>query len=156
MTEADVGQNRAEVSIDRLAELNSYVLVHLQKADLTDDFLLKFQCVVLTNSCLDEQLRISNFTHKKLIKFIVANTRGLFGQLFCNFGDDFVVTDTTGGQSLSNMVASVAKEVEGVVTYLDKARPGMEDGDYVTFSEVEGMVELSRCQPRKIKVLGPY
>ena len=79
-----------------------------------------------------------------------------YSQLFCDFGDDFVVTDTTGEQSLSNMVASINKEVEGVVTCLDEARHGMEDGDYVTFSEVQGMVELNGCQPRKIKVLGPY
>lgn len=79
MTETDVGKNRAEASIGKLAELNSYVSVHLHKADLTDNFLLKFQCVVLTNSSLDEQLRIGDFTHKNHIKLIVANTRGLFG-----------------------------------------------------------------------------
>lgn len=54
------------------------------------------------------------------------------------------------------MIASVTKDVEGVVTCLDETRHGMEDGDYVTFSEVQGMVELNGCEPRKIKVLGPY
>lgn len=32
----------------------------------------------------------------------------------------------------------------------------MEEGDYVTFSEVQGMTELNNCKPIKIKVLGPY
>lgn len=39
-----------------------------------------------------------------------------------------------------------------VVTCLDESRHGFEDGDYVTFSEVQGMTELNGCKPVKIKV----
>lgn len=39
-----------------------------------------------------------------------------------------------------------------VVTCLDESRHGFEDGDYVTFSEVQGMTELNGCKPMKIKV----
>ncbi len=42
----------------------------------------------------------------------------------------------------------------GVVTCLDEARHGFESGDYVTFTEVQGMTELNGCQPMEIKVLG--
>lgn len=42
----------------------------------------------------------------------------------------------------------------GVVTCLDEARHGFESGDYVTFTEVQGMTELNGCQPVEIKVLG--
>ena len=77
-------------------------------------------------------------------------------QLFCDFGPAFTVTDTNGEEPLSQMIAAVTKEKEGVVTCLDETRHGMEDGDFVTFSEVQGMTELNGCAPRKIKVLGPY
>lgn len=43
---------------------------------------------------------------------------------------------------------------QGVVTCLDEARHGFESGDYVTFTEVQGMTELNGCQPVEIKVLG--
>ncbi len=43
---------------------------------------------------------------------------------------------------------------EGVVTCIDETRHGYESGDYVTFSEVQGMTQLNGCEPRKIKVLG--
>jgi ubiquitin-activating enzyme E1 len=43
-----------------------------------------------------------------------------------------------------------------VVTTLDEARHGLEDGDFVTFTEVKGMEELNGCEPRKITVKGPY
>jgi ubiquitin-activating enzyme E1 len=32
----------------------------------------------------------------------------------------------------------------------------LEDGDFVTFNEVQGMTELNGCEPRKITVKGPY
>jgi hypothetical protein len=49
-----------------------------------------------------------------------------------------------------------AKEAEGVITCLDEHRHGLEDGDYVTFQEIKGMVELNGCAPKKVKVLGKY
>lgn len=64
--------------------------------------------------------------------------------------------DTNGEQPISNMIASVTREEIGTVTCLDETRHGLEDGDYVTFSEVQGMTALNGCEPRKIKVLGPY
>lgn len=39
---------------------------------------------------------------------------------------------------------------------LDESRHGLEDGDFVTFTEVQGMTELNNCNPRKVTVKGPY
>ncbi|KAF6719684.1 Ubiquitin-like modifier-activating enzyme 1 [Oryzias melastigma] len=156
LREADLGKNRAEVSQPRLAELNSYVPVSAYTGALTEDYLTKFQVVVLTNSTLDEQKQLGDFCHSKGIKIITADTRGLFGQLFCDFGDEMIVYDTNGEQPLSAMISMITKDSSGVVTCLDEARHGFESGDYVTFTEVQGMVELNGCQPVEIKVLGPY
>lgn len=41
--EEDVGRNRAEVSLPRLAELNSYVAVSANTGPLTEDLLAAFQ-----------------------------------------------------------------------------------------------------------------
>ncbi|XP_046550808.1 ubiquitin-like modifier-activating enzyme 1 isoform X2 [Haliotis rubra] len=156
LREEDIGKNRAEVIQPRLAELNSYVPVSAYTGELSEDYLKQFQVVCLTNSSLDDQIRIGEFCHSKEIKFIVADTRGLFGQIFCDFGEGFVVSDVDGEQPNSTMVASVTKEVDGIVASVDETRHGFEDGDYVTFHEVQGMTELNECEPRKIKVLGPY
>uniref|UniRef100_A0A663FGL2 E1 ubiquitin-activating enzyme n=1 Tax=Aquila chrysaetos chrysaetos TaxID=223781 RepID=A0A663FGL2_AQUCH len=67
-----------------------------------------------------------------------------------------VVTDTNGEQPLSAMVSMVTKGCPGEVTCLDEARHGFETGDFVTFTEVEGMEELNSCGPVEIRVLGPY
>ncbi|XP_011672400.2 ubiquitin-like modifier-activating enzyme 1 [Strongylocentrotus purpuratus] len=154
--EADVGKNRAEVTEPRLAELNNYVSVTISKSPLNEQFMSKFQVVVLTTSSLEAQLRIGDFCHSKGIHLIIADTRGLFGQVFCDFGDDFTVYDSTGEEPMSVMVSAVSKDDQGVVTCLDESRHGFESGDYVSFSEIKGMTELNGCQPKKIKVLGPY
>ena len=48
------------------------------------------------------------------------------------------------------------KDESGVVTCLEETRHGLEDGDFVTFSEIKGMEELNGCEPLKIVVKGPY
>ncbi|XP_055882434.1 ubiquitin-like modifier-activating enzyme 1 isoform X2 [Biomphalaria glabrata] len=156
LREDDVGKNRAEVTLPRLSELNSYVRVSSSTEPLTEDFLKQFQVVVLTNSSLEEQLRFGEFCHSNNIKFISASTYGLFGHVFCDFGKNFVVTDVDGEQPLSSMIADIEKSEDGVVASLDETRHGFNDDDYVTFSEVQGMTELNGCNPIKIKVLGPY
>lgn len=67
-----------------------------------------------------------------------------------------VVTDATGEQPLSAVVSVVTKDCPGIVTCLDEAQHGFESGDFVSFSEVQGMSELNDMHPVEIRVLGPY
>jgi ubiquitin-activating enzyme E1 len=76
--------------------------------------------------------------------------------VFNDFGNEFQVIDATGENPVTGMVAAITKEVDGVVTCLDESRHGLEDGEFVTFTEIKGMKELNNCEPRKIKVLGKY
>lgn len=89
-------------------------------------------------------------------RFIMTETFGLFGYVFCDFGDEFVVVDTNGEEPLSSMIASVSSDNPGLVTVLDEGRHGLEDGDYVTFAEVKGMEALNASEPRPVVVKGPY
>ena len=77
-------------------------------------------------------------------------------QIFCDFGDNFQVNDATGEQPISVMIAGITQDVDGVVTTHDESRHGFETGDKVTFREVQGMTELNGCEPRPVKVLGPF
>ncbi|RXM32219.1 Ubiquitin-like modifier-activating enzyme 1 [Acipenser ruthenus] len=156
LREEDLGKNRAETTQPRLAELNSYVSVSAYTGSLTEEYLQQFQVVVLTNPSLEEQLKIAEVCHSKGIKLVIADTRGLFGQLFCDFGEEMIVLDPNGEQPLSAMISMITKDSAGVITCLDEARHGFESGDYVTFTEIQGMTELNNCEPVEIKVLGPY
>lgn len=156
LTENDIGKNRAEACHKQLSELNMYVPTKAYTGPLDEEFIKKFRAVVLTTSSLSEQLRIAEITHANDIALIIADTRGIFAQVFCDFGPSFTVVDTNGEPTVSAMIADISSDAEAVITCIDDTRHGMEDGDYVTFSEVKGMTELNGCEPIKIKVLGPY
>ncbi|KAF9882940.1 hypothetical protein FE257_004875 [Aspergillus nanangensis] len=153
----DVGKPRAEVTAPRIAELNSYVPVTIHEAaNLVDDLeqLKRYQAIVLTLTPLKDQLAIADFCHKNGIYLTIADTFGLFGYLFNDFGKNFTVGDATGEDPVSGIVAGI--DEEGLVSALDETRHGLEDGDFVTFSEVKGMDGLNNSDPRKVTVKGPY
>ncbi|KAL7751063.1 E1 ubiquitin-activating protein [Sorochytrium milnesiophthora] len=156
LTEQDIGKPRAQTSAPKLAELNGYVPVSVLDGDLTPEALSRFQVVVATNVPQQRRIELNDFAHKHGIKFIAAESRGLTGMVFCDFGDNFEVTDATGENPLSGMIAAVTKDTQGVVTCLDESRHGLEDGDYVTFTEIRGMDQLNDGKPRKVKVHGPF
>ncbi|VDM30197.1 unnamed protein product [Hydatigera taeniaeformis] len=152
----DVGKNRCEVVRPKLAELNNYVILNVIKKDeLTTDVLRKYQVVVFARGNMDQWRKLTKVCHELNIKVVCARTCGLFGQVFCDFGKDFTIIDATGEQPTSVFIQSVEKSKEGVVVGVEESAHGLHDGDYVTFSEVRGMIELNGCEPRMVKVLGP-
>lgn len=158
LREEHLGKNRAEVSAPQVSELNPYVQVESHCGDLNEDILSKYQVIILTNSSLEEQIKVDEYAHKAEKCLIVADTKGLFGQIFCDFGPNFVVSDTNGEQPLSVMLSGITvnDDGEGIVACLDETRHGFESGDFVKFHEVKGLDGINEESPIKIKVLGPY
>ncbi|KAI1234347.1 hypothetical protein IHE44_0003389, partial [Lamprotornis superbus] len=158
--ESDLGQNRAKASEWALAELNPHVVVETHSGELSEAFLASFQhsltdlaqVVVLTESPLEEQLRIGDFCHAQGISFIVADTKGLAGQLFCDFGERFVIDDPEEGDPVSAAVQHISQGNPGVVTCM--GTENFQDGDLVIFSGVQGMTELNGQEPVPVRVLG--
>ncbi|KAH8025034.1 hypothetical protein HPB51_002930 [Rhipicephalus microplus] len=110
LSEDSVGQNRASASETSLAQLNQYVQVTTHMEPLTNDFLKKFSVVVLTETPLEAQLSMATFTHENDIPLIVADTRGLAGQIFCDFGDTFRVLDPDGETPRVVMISSISEK----------------------------------------------
>ncbi|KAM0748476.1 ubiquitin-activating enzyme E1 [Meredithblackwellia eburnea MCA 4105] len=163
----DVGKRRDESTRPRLAELNTYTPVGVLEGSWDWDSLDstawgaqldKFTVVVLVDLPLQVQLNINAYTHQKGIKFISTSTYGLFGSAFCDFGSQFPVVDQTGETPLTGMVVEIEEAEEALVTCLDETRHGLEDGDFVRFSEVEGMnINSDGVEgARKVTVKGPY
>ncbi|KAI9096953.1 ubiquitin-activating emzyme E1 [Phlyctochytrium arcticum] len=156
LTKEHVGKPRAASCGHQLAELNAYVPVTVLEEELNESTLKQFQVVVCTETPLEKQLFINEITRKHNAAFIWADTRGLFGVAFNDFGDDFLVLDENGEDAKTGMIAGVSSDKEGVVACLEETRHGLEDGDLVTFTEVVGMPELNGIIPQPIKVTGPY
>eukprot|EP01116_Phalansterium_solitarium_P005095 TRINITY_DN1640_c0_g1_i4.p1 TRINITY_DN1640_c0_g1~~TRINITY_DN1640_c0_g1_i4.p1 ORF type:complete len:1025 (+),score=498.95 TRINITY_DN1640_c0_g1_i4:192-3266(+) len=156
LTEKDVGKPRSVASVAKLADLNSYVEVKAHTGELTDEFITSFKVVVLAGQRLDLALRINALCHPAKIPFIFADTRGVFANIFCDFGEGFTVVDQNGENPSSILVSSISNENPGIVSVSDEHRLPFEDGDYITFTEVQGMTELNDSAPRPIKMLSPY
>ncbi|KAJ9271702.1 hypothetical protein DTO212C5_2127 [Paecilomyces variotii] len=153
----DVGKRRDEVTAPRVAELNSYVPTTVfEGKNLVDDLsqLKRFQVVVLTITPLKEQLAIAEYCHNNGIYITITDTFGLFGYVFNDFGKNFTVGDANGENPVNGIVADI--DDDGLVSALDETRHGLEDGDYVTFTEIKGMEGLNNSAPRKVTVKGPY
>eukprot|EP00178_Gracilaria_changii_P019042 TRINITY_DN55469_c0_g1_i1.p1 TRINITY_DN55469_c0_g1~~TRINITY_DN55469_c0_g1_i1.p1 ORF type:complete len:1053 (+),score=173.13 TRINITY_DN55469_c0_g1_i1:419-3577(+) len=152
---------RARACIDKLASLNPYVSVSVfdQAINLTEpepSMFEPFAVVVMVNQSFSAQRAVDAICHKSHIKFISTSSRGVFASIFCDFGPSFTVQDATGEQPKSALVSAITKEDPPVVTCLDEQRHDLETGNYVTFTEVQGMTEINDGKPRKVKVLGPY
>lgn len=155
LTESDLGNHRDLVSRNKLEELNSYVPVKVIDSIEDELIMADFEVVVATDILsLEEKVKLNNYCHSKDIKFISTETRGLFGNVFVDFGKEFTVLDTTGEEPRSGIVSDI--EDDGTVTMLDDNRHGLEDGDYVKFSEVQGLEKLNDGSIYKVEVLGPF
>jgi ubiquitin-activating enzyme E1 len=160
-TENDVGKPRSTACASQLAELNNYVNVSIGSGTscLTD--VSQYACVCVTDQVDgDFRLKISDACHAANTPYVQGDMRGLFASMFCDFGTDFVCSDTDGEQPLSVVVSAIDENSDdAVVTVSEGNRHGMSDGMYVTFSEVPGTMgpHLNGCQPRgPIKCLTPY
>uniref|UniRef100_A0A1I8GM96 E1 ubiquitin-activating enzyme n=1 Tax=Macrostomum lignano TaxID=282301 RepID=A0A1I8GM96_9PLAT len=155
--ESDIGgsKSRAQICMPKLAELNNYVRVSALEGQLTEDAIKQFQVVVLTDWPMAEQLRINQVCRKHGARFITASAAGLFGGIFCDFGDAFSVTDKNGEPCKNFIVDWIEQSADGTVTCAQDSRHDLEDGDYVTFTGVQGMTPLNGCAPRKVQVVNP-
>lgn len=158
-TEAHVGKStRAQASLDQLSELNEYVKVKNHEGEITTDFLKNFDVVVFTNTSDRKFLiEMNEFcrTQEKTIGFIWAGSYGFYGWTFVDFGPSHTIFDHNGERCESAIVTSITNEEKGVVTVSEEKRHGYEDGDWVTFREIEGMPEING-QNFQIEVISPF
>ena len=156
-SEKDVGQNRADVSLNQLRELNQYVPVKVHHGDLNEQFITQFSVVVFTDSHIPQLVQLNEICHKHNIRFIATESRGLLGSIFCDFGSNFVVYDNDGENPVSNIVTDITNGNPATVTvYDDKATHGLYDEDYVQFEGIEGMEEINNTKPLKVTVVGKH
>ncbi|XP_076893959.1 ubiquitin-activating enzyme E1 2-like isoform X1 [Bidens hawaiensis] len=157
-SEKDVGKNRALASVQKLQELNNAVLVSALPTQLTKEQLSNFQAVVFTDINLETAIEFDNYchNHQPPIAFIKTEVRGLFGNIFCDFGPEFTVTDVDGEEPHTGIIASISNDNPALVTCVDDERLEFQDGDLVIFSEIHGMTELNDGKPRKVKSCRPY
>jgi ubiquitin-activating enzyme E1 len=153
------GGRRAALCKDPLAQLNPYVEVKTAanvtalSAEQILPLIPGMTVVVVTIPLPQPVLQaINDKCRESGASFIYALTMSVFGLVFCDFGETFVVTDRDGEAAASSQIESVLFENPAVVKVLeDQGRHGLEDGDKVTFARLRGIPmleegkEYSKC-----------
>ena len=133
--ESDIGKPRAATCKDKLSELNQYVPVKI--VDTISPQGMSCCCVTtpLPSAdvvALNEQCRTSNCA------FIYSQVSGVFSQVFCDFGAEFIVSDKDGENPHMSQIEAITVSNPGVVKVLeDQGRHGLETGDTVKFGRVQ-------------------
>ena len=152
LTEADIGKPRAESCVAKLADLNPYVPVKVVDGELTTEMAKSYRVVVMIDVPAKKHLEIAEFCHDNGICVIVSESWGVFGRIFCDFGENFICYDVNGENAATSLVACISNSERALVTCLEDTRHHLESGDTVVINDVEGMPELqgenSRSQLR--------
>jgi ubiquitin-activating enzyme E1 len=152
LDESMIGKNRTTVARDTFAELNAYVSVVTNTEPLTKEFLSKYSVLVTTDVPVSTQVKLNNLCRSLGVKYIHAETRGVFGKVFCDFGEGFVVVDTDGEQPVNVHVATIVygdDYVDVVCTEPHELSSGM----HVKFIEIEGPDVFNSLEHVTIKVI---
>lgn len=151
--------SRAQASQDELRELNPYVKVNVIDSLSMDDH-KNYNVVCYTENLtnLANLMEVNALCRQNNIGFILTETLGLLGYAFVDYGENHKIFDHNGENTKSFMVVSVSCEEKATVMVHEDKRHSYEEGDYVSFTEIEGLKpEINGCQPIKIiNVKGPY
>jgi ubiquitin-activating enzyme E1 len=118
-SEENIGKNRLD-SVSQLLELNPYVAISKTTEDLTEDLVKKHQVFVVSGYMMSEQQKFNNIARKNNVKFVAINTFGVTGQIFCDFGDEFVVKDNNGEEPSTGIITN---SLFGENTVISTAEP---------------------------------
>lgn len=156
--------SRADLCKDALAQLNPYVSVsvasHVTSLDAEQllPLVSGMTCVVVTIPLPQATIVALNAKCREHnAAFIYALSMSVFGHVFCDFGEEFIVTDKDGEAPATSQIESVVHENPAVVKVLeDQGRHGLETGDCVTFARLKGVPFLQEGVEYKVKSTGPY
>ncbi|KAK2951817.1 putative Ubiquitin-activating enzyme E1 1 [Blattamonas nauphoetae] len=153
LTEADIGKNRATASLSKFTELNQYVHVDVVEGALSAETIKKYKVAVFVNTPHQELLRLSEICRANKVKFICCDFNGVFSRAFVDVGVDHIITDPDGERPKTGAVNLITNENPVVVDTIDEEMHGLSDGEFVTFTGIEGMTELNDREPLPVKFI---
>ncbi|CAD8055043.1 unnamed protein product [Paramecium sonneborni] len=141
--------------IESLKDLNENVIVEIYNGNINGNNLKQFSIVVMTD-IWDQQLieEINEATRQQGNGFILAHSSGLFGSIFVDFTDNFIIQDNNGEICKEILIEYISNDQKGIVNTQNQKHK-FQDGDYIIFKEVQGMSEIND-QVFKITVVSPY
>jgi ubiquitin-activating enzyme E1 len=177
--ENNSNKGRAEICRDALAALNPYVqVVRIQpsthpssssssSSNNTVESILEglktytpTVCVITIPFIQADIIALNEYCRQHSIRFIYALSMSVFGMTFCDFGNEFVVSDKDGeNPAVSQIESIVLPDVDNanitIKVLEDQGRHGLENGDQVQFNRLKD-VPLDPKQTYPVHVTGPF
>ena len=154
--ESDISKNKREdVCYQKLRKLSDSVIIEKFEGKIPDniDKLKSYTLVIITEMLsLKVILAIESYCRENNIGFIFTCALGLSGFIFVDY-NDFITFDETGEENKKFSVVSISKDTSGVVTVDESQDFSLNNGDYVIFKQVEGMIEVNDSPPRPIRII---
>lgn len=170
LSEAAVGMNRAAACSKQMQELNPGVFVSAMDGQFPlSGALSRFTVVVAVDVSSEVAFKADQYCRAQTppIAFIRADVRGLSGFAFVDLGPKFTCLDPTGESIKSAIVESISPVAESSAARVARlasssAASGqvllrvqcveddaldLDDGDHITFSEIEGLPNLNGTAP---------
>lgn len=138
LNEDDIGKDRVLACINKLRELNPFITIEY-KPDLyiTKEIIINYDVVILNNYSLNESIKINKLCRNNNVKFILCGLFGLFGNIFCDFGDKFIINDVDGEEIKRSMITEIIPHHDGIrITVPEKHL--LESGDKIKISNING------------------
>ena len=116
---------------------------------------------MIDNNNEKQLVEVGNICHKNKISFIKGEIRGLFANIFVDFGEGFIVADTDGEESPQYVISGISNGEKTVFTTSEDDRIDFQTDDEVELKEIaseDGLKGFGGWNGRvfKVKVNGPY
>ena len=131
--------------------MNNFVDVNYCETHLYER--IKQYDIVIVTEIIESSVinNIENICRKNNHGFIYAGVLGLFSFIFVDFGENHIINNWNGNSSNIYYIKNISNEKECVLTIDDSNDAGLpNEGEFVSFKEIEGMEELNDGKPRKI------
>ncbi len=157
--ESDINKNRIDYScINSLANLNPNTKVEIFEITDQKNFYqmlnrIKLDVIIETEFISKKDIvSLNEYCREKSIKFIYGVNMGLSGFIFSDFSNEHTIYDIDGEEPSKFLIKEITNENKSKVTIEeeDDNPLNLDEGDFIIFKNVKGMVELNDNKPRKI------
>ena len=140
LKEEDINKNILEVVYQKLSELNPYVSLHINEEHVFSEM----DVVILVNDNLSLAKEINKKCRDNNNKFIWMNTYGLMGNVFCDFGEEFIIKDNNGEPLLTSILSEITED--GTFITIENNPHNLEVGDNFILTAVKGIDGVNNKQ----------
>ena len=154
-TEADVHHPRAATLLGRIAELNRFVNVRVEKspsgAEGLDALIQQHHVAIFCDKATTTLTAENEMCRRHNVKFVACESRGLMGCIFVDAGDAFLVVDPNAEETVSCVVTGFSSD--GVVSCHEDKKHECAPGDRVYFTQLDGAHAAANSPNPQVPVL---